>query len=170
MNARDLWPYRRFVMETTSTPRAAERLLSAVVSSDASPTGRHEWLGTVSGGGFEIKRRIDYRNTFLPVIEGQFLPAPVGARVAVTMRMHPSAVAFISVWLGITTLFSACWAFAGAPAMFASGHVAEAILSLLMPLFGVQMVARGFVPEARRAERFMREVFPPAPGHRQPFR
>src|SRR5580692_8908617 len=55
------------------------------------------FLGTVKGRSFSIRRDIQYRNSFLPLIRGKIVPTPNGSRVNVFMFMHPLSLIFMLV-------------------------------------------------------------------------
>src|ERR1700730_11232299 len=52
------------------------------------------FLGTVEGHRFRIRRDIQYRNSFLPLIRGRIVSTPTGSRVNVFMFMHPLSLIF----------------------------------------------------------------------------
>ncbi len=54
--------------------------------------------GTYSESGFQIRRIIDHRNSFQPLIRGRFETSPSGTIVRITMRLHPFVVAFLGCW------------------------------------------------------------------------
>lgn len=54
--------------------------------------------GYVTGNTFAISRIIDYRNSFLPEIQGKFLSADKGSRVVVEMRLNEIILVFLAVF------------------------------------------------------------------------
>src|SRR5688572_27230366 len=54
--------------------------------------------GTIEANGFDIKRLISYRNSFLPVIIGTIQSGISGTTIHVKMRMHISVILFSCVW------------------------------------------------------------------------
>src|SRR5579862_5389712 len=58
------------------------------------------FLGTVRDRSFRIRRDIQYRNSFLPLIRGRIVPTPNGSRVNVLMYMHPISFIFMVGWFG----------------------------------------------------------------------
>jgi hypothetical protein len=52
---------------------------------------------------FRITPVIGYMNSFLPLIRGRIADAPDGARVRVSMRLHPATFWFMLLWFGIVT-------------------------------------------------------------------
>lgn len=98
-----IFPYDSFTIETPDPlPIAVEKLAAQIES----PRGfrlsfsRHHapYSGTISETGFEIHRIIDYRNSFLPVIRGEFESSPFGTIVRIKMGLHPFTIAFLAFW------------------------------------------------------------------------
>jgi hypothetical protein len=101
--------------------------------------------GTVQEGRFKFMRIIWYKNSFLPVIFVQIHPGTFGGTIVrIRMRLNFVATAFMLVWFGMGS-----W-----PLFRAS---ADRLL-LGMQTFGVLLVLSGFVPEARKAGRLIREA------------
>jgi hypothetical protein len=102
-------PYERFVIETRLTPQeVAERLREVAAPGRRlrlfrSSAGEKDFQGTVSDREFRITRVIDYRNSFLPVVRGLIEDAPDGARIEVSMRLHPAVFGFVLLWFGLLT-------------------------------------------------------------------
>jgi hypothetical protein len=171
MRWRDLLPWRSFVFETSWSPS------TAVVEIKKRVGPRRWWpqrsdspfVGASTGEyTFKFRRKISYRNPSLPVVCVVVQPAAHGgARVEVKMRLHFAVVPFLSVWmtgaclLGLGGLFAAV--FRGKP---------EALVALLMPLFGAGFISFPFELEAREAEKLIREIFVAAPAQREigPYR
>lgn len=54
--------------------------------------------GEVWETGFRISRIIDYRNSFLPVVLGEFQDDGAGTIVRVKMGLHPFVLSFLVLW------------------------------------------------------------------------
>src|SRR5260370_20806151 len=102
-------PLYRFHIDATVPPQAvAERVRCAVRDrlkfreyfGQKNPDGP-PFVGSVRDFSFRIRRDIRYRNSFLPLVWGHIVPTPMGARVVVTMFMHPFVLAFMLFWLGM---------------------------------------------------------------------
>lgn len=50
-------------------------------------------------GCFEFSRKINYRNSFLPVIKIKVLHHHRGSSVNITMRLHAFVIIFLSIWI-----------------------------------------------------------------------
>ncbi len=98
-----LLPYDTFTIETPDPlMRVVERLSAQIQpprgfswSSDPNHT---PYEGTISETGFKINRIIDYRNSFLPMIRGEFEHLPTGTLVRIKMGLHPFVIAFVGLW------------------------------------------------------------------------
>src|SRR5207237_6897398 len=104
------------------------------------------FVGSSAGDRFEFRRRIGYRNSFLPTVVAAIRPDPRGARVAVTMEMHLFPKIFMALWMAGAT----CGALAGLAA--AVHGVLQGLVILLMPLAGALLSGGAFAYEARQAE------------------
>ncbi len=63
---------------------------------------RHfSYEGTISQSGFKIHRIIHYRNSFLPIIRGEFEALPKETLVHITMELHPFVMTFLIVVFSI---------------------------------------------------------------------
>jgi hypothetical protein len=101
-------PYEQLVIETRLTPQqVAERLREATAPNSRvarrSSASDKAFQGTVDDREFRITPVIGYMNSFLPLIRGQIEDAPDGARVSVSMRLHPATFWFMLLWFGLVT-------------------------------------------------------------------
>ncbi len=160
---RFLWPFRRFTLETPLTPDEVVTRLTPEVDPERfglfGAPGERPWIGSVGPGRVEMRRRIAYKNSFLPLVSATIAPASRGATVDVRMAMHPVVIAFMLFWLSGTSL----GALAGLAAMVTQGNPGF-LLVLLFPAFGIGLVALGFGREANIAEDLLRSMVPPHTG------
>jgi hypothetical protein len=158
-------PFYRFQVDVDAPPHVvAERLRAIVRNKPTFSESFRKWscfgdpvtvpfIGTVQDDSFKIRRDIRYRNSFLPTIRGHITPIGVGARVGVTMYIHPFVAAFMIVWFSV--VFRAI--------------STRSTLSILIPggmlLFFVVLTVVGFIPEAIKAKNLIcNAVTSPAPG------
>jgi hypothetical protein len=98
-----LWPTDRFEVETTMSVDDVVEALKTKIEPKRwfrlSPS-HASFQGTISRDGFKITRIIQYRNSFLPIVTGRFLPGNSGIKVAIRLGLHPLVVAFLCVWFG----------------------------------------------------------------------
>ena len=112
------------------------------------PSGR-PFLGEVTGRSFHIRRDIQYRNSFLPLIRGTIVPSPNGSRVNVFMFMHPAAFIFVLVWFGF--LGTAEWRLLDA-------NIARSYVPVAMMVFGLVLSLGGFFFEALKVMPLLSEA------------
>ncbi len=146
-------PYERFVIETRLTPgQVAERLREVTAPGRRlrlrSSAGGKAFEGTVSDLEFRLTRVIGYRNSFLPVVRGRIEDAPDGARIEVSMRLHPAVFGFMALWFGFLTIILAV--------IFAIASIRQTFSPFfLVPLgiyaFGYALTTGGFKLESRRS-------------------
>lgn len=116
-----LLPYDSFTIQTIEPlPAVLEKLNSHIEAPKLRWTFSRNHLpyeGTLNHSGFEIRRIIHYRNSFLPKIRGRFEPASPGTLVHITMGLHPFVTAFLlfwcSIWYSISIPFFLAGAFSG---------------------------------------------------------
>ena len=97
----NLFPYDTFTLQThKSLPDVIHELGTYIgeprVFRRRGDRDRTLYEGKISESGFEIRRVIHYRNSFLPAIRGQFEPSPSGTIVRIRMGLHPVVAIFLS--------------------------------------------------------------------------
>jgi len=103
-------PFRRFQVLTPMSPARAAKVLQKIVEPAKTfrwPFSRkHRYFeGSVEADGYSISRIINYRNSFLPIIEGRFQIEGPQTIVTLNMRMAWPVVVF---WLGMMMLMLWC--------------------------------------------------------------
>src|SRR5271167_80359 len=99
-------PFRKFEFSTPMSTAHAARVLDEIVEPPRKwgwPTSakRGDFEGRVAGTHFKINRIIQYQNSFMPIIEGNFRRDGLGTIVTLNMRLVWPVVPF---WFG-TILF-----------------------------------------------------------------
>jgi hypothetical protein len=131
-------PYDTFTLQTPDPlPIVLNRLAAQI-----EPTKTVRWHfsrhhlpyeGTLSEAGFQICRIIHYRNSFLPIIRGQFTSSPLGTSVHITMRLHPFVIAFSIFWYLVWyACFFPIWSTGSMPTAFAWQFLGMPIALLLV--------------------------------------
>jgi hypothetical protein len=150
-------PFYRFHIDSDGSKHVVEERLKTIVRDKTGlwESFRVAWkardragpafIGTVQEGSFKLQRDIRYRNSFLPMIWGSIVPAPTGARINVTMCIHPIVALFMVFILGTVV-------HGGVIHRFAS-PVSWGELSMV-----VILIVGGFVPEAVKAKRLISEA------------
>lgn len=129
--------------------RAKEGFWKSLINSFDRSTEKPPFRGEVLDRTFTIERAIGYKNSFLPVVRGRIdQQMDGGSTVRLRMTLSVFATAFIMIWFGGLT-----WAY------FTSTNGAEfSTMVFWMMLAAMAMILVGFVPEARKAERLIRNA------------
>ena len=154
-------PFRKFEFSTPMSSAHAARILQEIVEPPRNwgwPTSakRGYFEGTVAGSRFKILRIIGYRNSFLPIIEGNFRREGFGTVVTLRMRLVWPVVPF---WSSII-LFLA-WNSVAVDSRVA-GTFGARILMLGMTLFIYLVATIPFAVEVRIAMKRLLELLRPA--------
>lgn len=163
MRLRDLIPWRSFDILTRWSPEVAAVELKKTIHRGTSSFDQGNdapFVGDVRvNSEFQFRRRIAYRNSFLPIIRVAVEPLRLGGtRLRVSMRLHALVMAITAVWMTGATL----GALAGLPAVFAGQPVG--LIALALPLVGAGFVGIPFGIEAHQAESLLRAIYTNAPG------
>jgi len=151
-------PFARFSIDTNlSHAETRNRLVAAVETRRFTFWSKSErpFLGRVEMNEFRIRRNINYRNSFLPIIRGCIQAQERGSRVQGTMRPHALVLAFLVFWCAGVVVIGGAVSFA---MLAESGRRADALLPVGMLLFAWLLTSIGFTFEARKAERVLREL------------
>lgn len=156
-----LLPFEDFYIISHLKPDEVQQQLQQVVEPppalkdwfDGPPTSYFKGWG--NNGTFEIRRVINYRNQFLPVIKGSTETYINGSRVHVKIRMTKFITIFMSVWL--------FWAALGGFAvvmqqMEKAPFKTNMLLPFGMFFFGYAIVKGSFIFESRKATDKLCEV------------
>jgi hypothetical protein len=114
------------------------------------------YSGHINAGTFDIKRIINYRNSFLPRITGAIEKDFDGTTVKVKMRLHPFTIIFFFIWCGFVGL--GCIAFL--VEAWASSELTPGILvhlGLLIFIYVLTMVA--FKIESNKSKKDLQALF-----------
>src|SRR5436190_19553730 len=95
----------RFSLDVNVPPQVVAERLRPIVREKRQFSDFEAWqsseratpafIGTVQDASFRIRRDIRSRNSFLPLIWGRVVPIGTGARVSVTMFIHPLVALFM---------------------------------------------------------------------------
>lgn len=117
------------------------------------------YTGRIYNNHFEIKRKINYRNLFLPVIKGEIKDDLSGSRVIVKMGLTEYVKVFMIIWLGI--VFIVCLGTAN-QLLFSNEFNPKTDFFMLIPfmmlLGGIAMVMIGFKTESRKSVKDLEEI------------
>jgi len=107
--------------------------------------------GKVEATKFKIYRKIQYRNSFLPILNGTLEQHLSGTRISVRMRMHLLVIAFLAVWIGTSISFA--MPFTAVAFWVEIGQAGIMIGAALL------MTYAGFWYEAKRSKKAFLEIF-----------
>jgi hypothetical protein len=108
--------------------------------------------GHLRGNEFEIKRIINYRNSFLPIIKGRVETSGQGTRITIDMRLHAVVIVFMLIWFGFVGLFFIA-------SIINSEDGNETILFPLgMLVFGYALTMGGYLFESFRTKEVLTDI------------
>lgn len=140
------WPADDLVFVTALDEKEVRhRMLLLVKARNASYTG------DVNGNNFRIRRDIQYRNSFLPIVSGTIEPGIGTTMLRVKMRMHLFVTVFEVLWLTISFSFALL-------ALFQPAREAV-VFPLMFCVGGYAMAMIAFYLEARIVKRDFRNTF-----------
>lgn len=154
-----LLPYNSFTLHTHRPLADVAARLDAHIEAPRLRWGfsrdHAPYAGTISYSGFEIRRVIHYRNSFLPQIRGRFEELPRGTNVHIAMGLHPFVTVFLLFWFALWYSICIPIFLSGA----GSGDVpTEAGIFLGMPLAVLFAFWCAFWYEAKRAQQELTEI------------
>ena len=154
--------YSRFTIKARLSAVEAQRILETLVQprrfvlkSDPAARDLRPFAGHIEGASFKIQRVISGRNSFLPVIVGRVAAEEGGAAIRGHMRLAIPVAIVMSVWMGVTLAA----AVRDANAVIAAHTLTNGSAIVLLPLFGVVLIAVGYYPERRKALRLLLDAF-----------
>jgi hypothetical protein len=118
-----------------------------------------KYIGNVYENQFEVKRAINYRNSFLPIIKGIIKEDLRGSKIDVTMNLNPVVKVFMIIWF--SGVLVAC--------IFTVVHLTGdknlqvnpepfKFIPFLMLLIGAAMVYFGFKVESKKSIKDLEET------------
>ncbi|WP_281631682.1 hypothetical protein [Flavobacterium luteolum] len=116
------------------------------------------YIGRIFNERFEIKRAINYRNSFLPTIKGEVHNAISGSKIKIKMTIPEFAKVFMILWLGIVSI--AC--IGVSINLIINGIDSETEPAVLIPfvmlIIGAAMVSAGFKTESKKSKKDLEEI------------
>lgn len=113
------------------------------------------YIGGWTNNTFNIKRNINYRNSFLPQIKGEICKESEETLIIVKMRLHLAVIIFISFWLIGVSL--GC-IFALITIIFSKFDI-FLLIPFLMLLFGVILTVGSFKSESNKSKKDLLQIF-----------
>ncbi len=118
--------------------------------------------GNFDGNSFKISRIISYKNSFLPVILGEFKSFDGKTEIKIKMRMVIFVMIFMSFWLGMVSLFCVGITIVGISqlkSIFQNGFSPFFLIPYVMFTFGYLMTYLAFKYESKKSKQFLAELF-----------
>lgn len=107
------------------------------------------YIGKIDGDRFEIKRAINYRNSFLPLIKGTVNSEIGRTKIEISMKPNDFVIAFMGIWFGGVSI-----------ACIASIHVIMTqefnpflLIPFAMLLFGIALILAAFKTESSKSKK-----------------
>ncbi|MEO6521027.1 MAG: hypothetical protein ABIN91_05085 [Mucilaginibacter sp.] len=112
--------------------------------------------GRISSQKFDIKRVINYRNSFNPQIKGTISTEKSGCRIQIVMSLHPAVLVFMCMWMGGLLI--------GGISIMVSQIIEQkfqpaSLFIIAMFLFGYVLTTGGYKYESNDSIRFLNEMF-----------
>jgi hypothetical protein len=116
------------------------------------------YSGNVEGLTFTLRRNINYRNSFLPVIDGRIETIPGKTQVKITMRLDLFVAFFVSLWLGIMGYLCISLIISGGSERSSSNPLhffAPGLVPFGMFAFGYLLTTLSFKSESKKSLQFL---------------
>lgn len=117
------------------------------------------YIGKIYNNTFEIKRAINYRNSFLPKINGEIQNDINGSKISVKMNLVEFVKIFMIIWLGGVLIGCLATSYS---IIFKNGLNSEGGLFMFIPFFmlivGIVMVSFGFKAESKISIKDLEEI------------
>ncbi|QBA21182.1 hypothetical protein EU348_08270 [Chryseobacterium indologenes] len=152
-------PFERIIYRTSLSEQEVLTRLSGFVEPKKFGLGKNyikEYEGSVDNNSFEISRVIQYRNSFLPQINGKIQNGNNETQIQVTMSLNAFVFFFLIVWCSFALIF-----FIGVSikAIREKEIAVELFLPLGMLLFVYALTMVGFKSESKQAKEYLRRSF-----------
>jgi len=162
MGLKKYLPFERYSLETTLKPHEIrDRLHSRMAYSRLRTlNGDDTYEGKVTEERFKINRVIGYRNSFLPIIEGEIKLSGSLTQVDIKMRMHLFVNVFFGIWMsGVALVCLVMLLVALFPFPWQERSFNPSILIPFgMLVFGWSLAFFAFKFESRRSKKFLNEL------------
>lgn len=115
----------------------------SLLTFDLGSSAQRAFRGTVDGDAFHLVSRVQWRNSFAPVVTGKLVPFDGGTQVDLSLDLHGAVFVFLALW----TLIAG----AGSYVLLTSVYeltLAIAAAAIAFPLVGVVIGYLGFELEA----------------------
>lgn len=115
-----------------------------------------EYEGEIINNTFNVKRIINYRNSFLPRIEGEIIKDLSSTKINVKMKLHSLVLFIMIIWISLTLIF---FLFLLKEMIKVEKFSFELFTFLLMLVFGFGITLGGFKYESIKSKKFFAKLF-----------
>lgn len=153
-----LLPHLEKQIKTKKTPEDICMILEPITDSGKIMfSSNAEFAGQIHPRGFQIVPRIQYRNSFLPVLTGKITEGEGETVIDITAQMHMLTRVYMIIWFGMASFIFLC----GIIAVVAGGFekVVLILVSFGFIAFGQLLMRGGFYGPAGKALKRLKELF-----------
>ncbi len=165
MNVKKYLPVENYVITTRLSAAEVYKRLSENIAAKRTfrLTGSNRkstkpYEGVIHGNSFTISRVIDYRNSFLPIIQGNISTFLGQTEVRVKMRPMTFVLIFMSLWLGVVALVCIGILIAGFlkfSELLKNGFSPMVLIPFGMLAFGGLLTNLAFKAESKKSKQFL---------------
>lgn len=112
------------------------------------------YIGNVYGNSFEIKRAINYKNSFLPNIKGEIFSDYEGTKIRVTMKPESFVFVFMAIWFGGVAIGCVVTTFA----LFSQAFSPFFLIPYGMLVFGIVLLFGAFKTETKTSRTDLQRI------------
>jgi hypothetical protein len=117
------------------------------------------YVGAIQNGSFKIRRVIDYRNSFLPQINGEIIEDVNGTKIKVEMKLINFVKFFMIIWFSFCAFFGFIFLLV---LIFDNDSKSNSGFSILIPIFMLIfasfLVSSGFASESEKSIKDLEEI------------
>ncbi len=149
-------PYEHITYKTNLSEQEVLTRLSGFVEPKKFGLGRNyikEYEGSIDNNSFEISRVIQYRNSFLPDINGIIQKNNNGTEIQVIMRLNLFVLIFLLFWCSISTCVFIMIT------LTQKKMSVEFFMPLLMLIFVYALTMVCFKIESKKSKEYLRRSF-----------
>lgn len=169
MSIRKYLPFEKYVLKTTLSEEEVRRRLVANVEIRSALLNSLRWSsshskpyeGKFDGNTFKVSRIINYKNSFIPVIEGRISTFLNTTEIHIKMRLHTFVKVFTIIWLSGVSV--GCIAAASATVEELNKNkrpesLPFMFIPFLMLAFGGVLFTVPFKIESKRSRKFFKDL------------
>lgn len=159
MKLLDLLPFERFTLATNLSVDEVKRKLKTHI--DSAEKQLEPYKGHISIDGFDMERKITYRNSFLPQIKGRFANGMGRTEIRITMKLALSVLIFMCIWMGGVGMFCiviTIGLITNSPELAKDGMLLFKVMPFMMFAGGYLMMTILFKMESKQSKQFLQRL------------